>query len=84
MLHTPDLKCLSIEARGGRHDQQDDRFAKFIVSDAEGNRFGDEATVVNDFFDLFRADAITGALDLRVVARDEVQKSFCIPPYQIA
>ncbi|KVE85493.1 hypothetical protein WI99_16620 [Burkholderia cepacia] len=76
MFHTPGLKRLSIEAGGGRHDQQDDRFAKFIIGDAEGNRFRDKTTVVNDFFDLFWADAITGTLDLGVVACDEVQESF--------
>ncbi|KVE91570.1 hypothetical protein WJ03_28595 [Burkholderia vietnamiensis] len=84
MLDAPASKHLSIEAIGDRHDHQDDRFAEFIVSHAEGNRFCDKATAMNDFFDLFRADAITGALDLRVVACDEVQESFWIAPYQIA
>ncbi|KVC31806.1 hypothetical protein WI70_33495 [Burkholderia cepacia] len=83
MFHTPVLKRLSNEARGDRHDQQDDRFPKFIVRDAEGNRFRDKTAVVNDFFDLFRADAITRTLDLGVVACDEVQESLCISPYQI-
>ncbi|KVK76009.1 hypothetical protein WS90_25595 [Burkholderia cepacia] len=83
MRDTPGMKRLSIEIRGGRHDQQNDSFAEFIVSDAEGNRFRDQTTVVNDFFDFFRADAIPGALDLRVVARDEVQESFRVSPYQI-
>ncbi|KVA53830.1 hypothetical protein WI61_09580 [Burkholderia cepacia] len=83
MLHTPGLKHLSIEAIGDRHDQQDDRFAKFIVRDAQGKRFRDKTAVVNDFFDLFRADAITRTLDLGVIACDEVQESVCVSPYQI-
>lgn len=69
--------------RDCRHDDQRDRLAERIIGYTHGGDFGNKTTFVDDFLDFFRANPVAGTLDLRVVARNEIQKAVRIASHEV-